>query len=146
MPLYPGVLAAGLRSGQYGIQRDQASGKTFTINCTGNPDQNGFISIQSFLPLPMTRWSVRTMTHYYHRSDGSPAVHYSVQPGRRNGDNAWFDFISNISEAGQSTSTSMTTKQGPSLRTGRTLESSVHSRRLQQRLIVVSSPEIHPDS
>jgi hypothetical protein len=35
--------------------------------------------------------------------------------GWRNGDNAWFDFISNILRPGSLTSTSMTVKQGLSL-------------------------------
>ena len=58
----PGFWQQGYGQGNTEYSVTEASGKTFTINCTGNPDQNGFISIQSFLPLPMTRWSVRTMT------------------------------------------------------------------------------------
>ena len=56
----PGFWQQGYGQGNTEYSVTEASGKTFTINCTGNPDQNGFY--QSFLPLPMTRWSVRTMT------------------------------------------------------------------------------------
>ena len=47
---------------QYGIQCDRSQREDVYHQLHRNPDQNGFISIQSFLPLPMTRWSVRTMT------------------------------------------------------------------------------------
>jgi hypothetical protein len=65
--------------------------------------------------------------------------------GWRNGDNAWFDFISISARPGSLTSTSMTAKRGLSLLTEERRESSAHSRRLvttDSR----SSPANHPDS
>ena len=56
----PGFWQQGYGQGNTEYSVTEASGKTFTINCTGTRMVS--ISIQSFLPLPMTRWSVRTMT------------------------------------------------------------------------------------
>jgi hypothetical protein len=50
MPLLPGFWQQGYGQGNTEYSVTEASGKTFTINCTGNPDQNGFYSIQFFLP------------------------------------------------------------------------------------------------
>ncbi|MCA7808992.1 hypothetical protein LE140_24110, partial [Escherichia coli] len=76
--------------------------KTFTINCTGNPDQNGFYQHSVFLTLADDKMVSS------HDDDTTITVVMDHQQyiipsslGWRNGDNAWFDFISNISEAGQ---------------------------------------------
>ena len=115
----PGFWQQGYGQGNTEYSVTEASGKTFTINCTGNPDQNGFYQHSVFLTLADDKMVSS------HDDDTTITVVMDHQQyiipsslGWRNGDNAWFDFISNISEA---TSTSMTTKQGPSLRTGRTL-------------------------
>ncbi|NEY47785.1 protein YkfB, partial [Escherichia coli] len=74
----------------------------FTINCTGNPDQNGFYQHSVFLTLADDKMVSS------HDDDTTITVVMDHQQyiipsslGWRNGDNAWFDFISNISEAGQ---------------------------------------------
>ena len=66
--------------------------------------------------------------------------------GWRNGDNARFDFISNISEAGQFDVYVNDHKAGTFTADRKNAEKVLSTRRLQQRLIVVSSPAIHPDS
>ena len=100
----------------------EASGKTFTINCTGNPDQNGFYQHSVFLTLADDKM---VSSHDDHTTITVVMDHqqYIIPSslGWRNGDNAWFDFISNISESGQFDVYVNDTKQGPSLRTGRTL-------------------------
>ncbi len=58
----PGFWQQGYGQGNTEYSVTEASGKTFTINCTGTRTRMVSISIQYFLPLPMTRWSVRTMT------------------------------------------------------------------------------------
>ena len=75
---------------------------TDTINCTGNPDQNGFYQHSVFLTLADDKMVSS------HDDDTTITVVMDHQQyiipsslGWRNGDNAWFDFISNISEAGQ---------------------------------------------
>ena len=79
-----------------------ASGKMFTINCTENPDQNGIYQQSVFLTLA----GDKTISSHDDSTDITVVMdhkQYAVPStlGWRNGDNAWFDFISNISEAGQ---------------------------------------------
>lgn len=78
------------------------SGKMFTINCTGNPDQNGFYQHSVFLTLTDNRM---VSSH----DDGTTVTvvmdhkQYAIPStlGWRNGDNAWYDFIMDIRKTGQ---------------------------------------------
>ena len=47
----PGFWQQGYGQGNTEYSVTEASGKTFTINCTGNPDQNGFYQHSVFLTL-----------------------------------------------------------------------------------------------
>ncbi|EME1983687.1 hypothetical protein AAAW29_004064, partial [Cronobacter sakazakii] len=74
----------------------------FTINCTGNPDQNGFYQHSVFLTLTDNRM---VSSH----DDGTTVTvvmdhkQYAIPStlGWRNGDNAWYDFIMDIRKTGQ---------------------------------------------
>ncbi|EFO0461695.1 hypothetical protein BvCmsOUNP037_01744 [Escherichia coli] len=97
----PGFWQQGYGQGNTEYSVTEASGKTFTINCTGNPDQNGFYQHSVFLTLADDKMVSS------HDDDTTITVVMDHQQyiipsslGWRNGDNAWFDFISNISEAG----------------------------------------------
>lgn len=98
----PGFWQQGYGQGNTEYSVTEASGKTFTINCTGNPDQNGFYQHSVFLTLADDKMVSS------HDDDTTITVVMDHQQyiipsslGWRNGDNAWFDFISNISEARQ---------------------------------------------
>ncbi|HAV8683249.1 TPA: hypothetical protein JLD50_004367 [Escherichia coli] len=98
----PGFWQQGYGQGNTEYSVTEASGKTFTINYTGNPDQNGFYQHSVFLTLADDKMVSS------HDDDTTITVVMDHQQyiipsslGWRNGDNAWFDFISNISEAGQ---------------------------------------------
>ena len=79
-----------------------ASGKMFTINCTENPDQNGFYQHSVFL----TQTDNRIVSSH---DDGTTVTvvmdhkQYAIPStlGWRNGDNAWYDFIMDIRKTGQ---------------------------------------------
>ena len=98
----PGFWQQGYGQGNTEYSVTDTSGRMFTINCTGNPDQNGFYQHSVFL----TQTDNRMVSSH---DDGTTVTvvmdhkQYAIPStlGWRNGDNAWFDFISNISEAGQ---------------------------------------------
>lgn len=118
----PGFWQQGYGQGNTEYSVTEASGKTFTINCTGNPDQNGFYQHSVFLTLADDKMVSShdddttitvVMDHQQYIIPSSLAGVTAITPGLTS---------SAISlRPGSSTSTSMTTKQGPSLRTGRTL-------------------------
>jgi hypothetical protein len=51
----PGLWQQGYGQGNTEYSVTDASGKMFTINCTGNPDQNGFYQHSVFLTLTDNR-------------------------------------------------------------------------------------------
>lgn len=118
----PGFWQQGYGQGNTEYSVTEASGKTFTINYTGNPDQNGFYQHSVFLTLADDKMVSShdddttitvVMDHQQYIIPSSLAGVTAITPGLTS---------SAISlRPGSSTSTSMTTKQGPSLRTGRTL-------------------------
>ena len=98
----PGLWQQGYGQGNTEYSVTEASGKTFTINCTGNPDQNGFYQHSAFLTLADNRM---VSSH----DDGTTVTvvmdhkQYAIPStlGWRNGDNAWYDFILDIRKTGQ---------------------------------------------
>ena len=96
----PGLWQQGYGQGNAEYSVTDASGKMFTINCTGNPDQNGINQHSVFLTLADNRM---VTSH----DDGTTITvvmnhqQYAIPSslGWRNGDNAWYDFISDISKA-----------------------------------------------
>lgn len=98
----PGLWQQGYGQGNAEYSVTNASGKMFTINCTGNPDQNGFYQHSVFLIQADNRM---VSSH----DDGTTITvvmnhQQYVIPSRlgwRNGDNAWYDFISDIRKARQ---------------------------------------------
>ncbi|MBC0192744.1 hypothetical protein FSJ37_019775, partial [Escherichia coli] len=50
----PGFWQQGYGQGNTEYSVTEASGKTFTINCTGNPDQNGFYQHSVFRKRKLT--------------------------------------------------------------------------------------------
>lgn len=98
----PGLWQQGYGQGNTEYSVTDASGKMFTINCTGNPDQNGFYQHSAFLTLANNRM---VSSH----DDGTTVTvvmnhqQYVIPSslGWRNGDNAWYDFISDIRKARQ---------------------------------------------
>lgn len=118
----PGFWQQGYGQGNTEYSVTEASGKTFTINCTGNPDQNGFYQHSVFLTLADDKTVSShdddttitvVMDHQQYIIPSSLAGVTAITPGLTS---------SAISlRPGSSTSTSMTTKQGASLRNGRTL-------------------------
>ncbi|KFC84146.1 hypothetical protein [Buttiauxella agrestis] len=98
----PGLWQQGYGQGNAEYSVTDASGKMFTINCTGNPDQNGFYQHSVFL----TQTDNRMVSSH---DDGTSITvvmnhqQYAIPSslGWRNGDNAWYDFIKDIRQAGQ---------------------------------------------
>jgi len=98
----PGLWQQGYGQGNAEYSVTDASGKMFTINCTGNPDQNGFYQHSVFL----TQTGNRMVSSH---DDGTTIMvvmnhqQYVIPSslGWRNGDNAWYDFISDIRKARQ---------------------------------------------
>ncbi|MGC1003560.1 hypothetical protein H0Z11_18120 [Pantoea agglomerans] len=98
----PGLWQQGYGQGNAEYSVTGASGKMFTINCTGNPDQNGFYQHSVFL----TQTDNRMVSSH---DDGTSITvvmnhqQYAIPSslGWRNGDNAWYDFIKDIRQAGQ---------------------------------------------
>ncbi|MDY9640045.1 protein YkfB, partial [Escherichia coli] len=98
----PGFWQQGYGQGNTEYSVTEASGKTFTINCTGNPDQNGFYQHSVFL----TQTDNRIVSSH---DDGTTVTvvmdhkQYAIPStlGWRNGDNAWYDFIMDIRKTGQ---------------------------------------------
>lgn len=98
----PGFWQQGYGQGNTEYSVTDTSGKMFTINCTGNPDQNGFYQHSVFLTLTDNRM---VSSH----DDGTTVTvvmdhkQYAIPStlGWRNGDNAWFDFIMDIRKTGQ---------------------------------------------
>ena len=98
----PGLWQQGYGQGNTEYSVTDASGKRFTINCTENPDQNGFYQHSAFLTLADNRMA---SSH----DDGTTVTvvmnhqQYVIPSslGWRNGDNAWYDFISDIRKARQ---------------------------------------------
>ncbi|RYA57283.1 hypothetical protein DD594_24170 [Enterobacter cloacae complex sp. 4DZ1-17B1] len=98
----PGFWQQGYGQGNTEYSVTEASGKTFTINCTGNPDQNGFYQHSVFLTLADDKMVSS------HDDDTTITVVMNHQQyiipsslGWRNGDNAWFSFIMDIRKAKQ---------------------------------------------
>ncbi|MCN5345803.1 protein YkfB [Escherichia coli] len=98
----PGFWQQGYGQGNTEYSVTEASGKTFTINCTGNPDQNGFYQHSVFLTLADDKMVSS------HDDDTTITVVMNHQQyiipsslGWRNGDNAWFSFIMDIRKARQ---------------------------------------------
>lgn len=58
----PGFWQQGYGQGNTEYSVTEASGRRLPSTAQGTRTRMVSISIQSFLPLPMTRWSVRTMT------------------------------------------------------------------------------------
>lgn len=98
----PGLWQQGYGQGNAEYSVTDARGKMFTINCTGNPDQNGFYQHSVFL----TQTDNRMVSSH---DDGTSITvvmnhqQYAIPSslGWRNGDNAWYDFIKDIRQAGQ---------------------------------------------
>ena len=98
----PGFWQQGYGQGNTEYSVTDTSGKMFTINCTGNPDQNGFYQHSVFLTLTDNRM---VSSH----DDGTTVTvvmdhkQYAIPStlGWRNGDNAWYDFIMDIRKTGQ---------------------------------------------
>lgn len=98
----PGFWQQGYGQGYTEYSVTEARGKTFTINCTGNPDQNGFYQHSVFLTLA----GDKTVSSHDDNTDITVVMdhkQYAVPStlGWRNGDNAWFDFIMDIRKTGQ---------------------------------------------
>ena len=98
----PGLWQQGYGQGNAEYSVTDASGKMFTINCTGNPDQNGIYQHSVFLILA----GDKTVSSH-DDSTGITVVmdhkQYAIPStlGWRNGDNAWFSFIMDIRKARQ---------------------------------------------
>ena len=98
----PGFWQQGYGQGNTEYSVTDTSGKMFTINCTGNPDQNGFYQHSVFL----TQTDNRIFSSH---DDGTTVTvvmdhkQYAIPStlGWRNGDNAWYDFIMDIRKTGQ---------------------------------------------
>lgn len=98
----PGFWQQGYGQGNTEYSVTDTSGKMFTINCTGNPDQNGFYQHSVFL----TQTDNRIFSSH---DDGTTVTvvmdhkQYAIPStlGWRNGDNAWFSFIMDIRKARQ---------------------------------------------
>lgn len=98
----PGLWQQGYGQGNAEYSVTDASGKMFTINCTGNPDQNGINQHSVFL----TQTDNRMVSSH---DDGTTITvvmnhqQYAIPSslGWRNGDNVWYDFISDIRKARQ---------------------------------------------
>ena len=98
----PGFWQQGYGQGNTEYSVTDTSGRMFTINCTGNPDQNGFYQHSVFLTLTDNRM---VSSH----DDGTTVTvvmdhkQYAIPStlGWRNGDNAWFSFIMDIRKARQ---------------------------------------------
>ncbi|WP_105604637.1 hypothetical protein [Cronobacter sakazakii] len=98
----PGFWQQGYGQGNTEYSVTDTSGKMFTINCTGNPDQNSFYQHSVFLTLTDNRM---VSSH----DDGTTVTvvmdhkQYAIPStlGWRNGDNAWYDFIMDIRKTGQ---------------------------------------------
>lgn len=98
----PGFWQQGYGQGNTEYSVTDTSGKMFTINCTGNPDQNGFYQHSVFL----TQTDNRMVSSH---DDGTTVTvvmghkQYAIPStlGWRNGDNAWYDFIMDIRKTGQ---------------------------------------------
>lgn len=98
----PGLWQQGYGQGNAEYSVTNASGKMFTINCTGNPDQNGFYQHSVFL----TQADNRMVSSHDDGTTITVVMNHQqyVIPSRlgwRNGDNAWYDFISDIRKARQ---------------------------------------------
>ncbi|EQB4815789.1 protein YkfB [Citrobacter cronae] len=98
----PGLWQQGYGQGNTEYSVTEASGKTFTINCTGNPDQNGFYQHSVFLTLDVDK----TVSSHDDSTDITVVMdhkQYAIPStlGWRNGDNAWYDFIMDIRKSGQ---------------------------------------------
>ncbi|EEZ1465465.1 protein YkfB [Escherichia coli] len=98
----PGLWQQGYGQGNTEYSVTDANGQTFTINCTGNPDQNGFYQHSVFLTLA----GDKTVSSHDDNTDITVVMdhkQYAVPStlGWRNGDNAWFDFIMDIRKTGQ---------------------------------------------
>lgn len=98
----PGFWQQGYGQGNTEYSVTDTSGKMFTINCTGNSDQNGFYQHSVFL----TQTDNRIVSSH---DDGTTVTvvmdhkQYAIPStlGWRNGDNAWYDFIMDIRKTGQ---------------------------------------------
>ncbi|TYR98220.1 hypothetical protein FYK57_20995 [Citrobacter freundii] len=98
----PGFWQQGYGQGNTEYSVTDTSGRMFTINCTGNPDQNGFYQHSVFL----TQTDNRMVSSH---DDGTTVTvvmdhkQYAIPStlGWRNGDNAWYDFIMDIRKTGQ---------------------------------------------
>ena len=98
----PGLWQQGYGQGNAEYSVTDASGKMFIINCTGNPDQNGFYQHSVFL----TQTDNRMVSSHDDSTTITVVMNHQqyVIPSRlgwRNGDNAWYDFISDIRKARQ---------------------------------------------
>ena len=98
----PGLWQQGYGQGNTEYSVTDTSGKMFTINCTGNPDQNGFYQHSVFL----TQTDNRMVSSHDDGTTITVVMNHQqyVIPSRlgwRNGDNAWYDFISDIRKARQ---------------------------------------------
>ncbi|HDR2359851.1 protein YkfB [Escherichia coli] len=98
----PGLWQQGYGQGNMEYSVTEASGKTFTINCTGNPDQNGFYQHSVFITLD----GDKTVSSHDDSTDITVVMdhkQYAIPStlGWRNGDNAWYDFIMDIRKTGQ---------------------------------------------
>ncbi|WP_172729038.1 protein YkfB [Kluyvera cryocrescens] len=98
----PGLWQQGYGQGNTEYSVTDASGKMFTINCTGNPDQNGFYQHSVFLTLAGDK-TVSSHDDGINITVVMDHQQYVIPSslGWRNGDNAWYNFISDISKAGQ---------------------------------------------
>ncbi len=116
----------------------EASGKTFTINCTGNPDQNGFYQHSVFRTLADDKMVSS------HDDDTTITVVMDHQQyiipsslGWRNGDNARLT-ISNYLEAGQFDVYVNDHKAGTFTANRKNTEKVLSTtRRLQQQLMII---------
>ncbi|HAT1578032.1 hypothetical protein [Citrobacter braakii] len=98
----PGLWQQGYGQGNTEYSVTEVSGKTFTINCTGNLDQNGFYQHSVFL----TFTGDKTVSSHDDGTNITVVMDHQqyVIPsslGWRNGDNAWYNFINDIRKARQ---------------------------------------------
>lgn len=97
-----GLWQQGYGQGNTEYSVTDTSGKMFTINCTGNPDQNGIYQHSVFLTLA----GDKTVSSHDDGTDITVVMNhqqYAIPSslGWRNGDNAWYGFIMDIRKASQ---------------------------------------------
>ncbi|MNS14448.1 hypothetical protein D3C72_460680 [compost metagenome] len=98
----PNLWGQGYGQGNAEYTITSEKGLEFTLNCTGNPDNNGIYQHSVIVTLPddsmvSSRDEGKDVTVVMNHQQ------YAIPSflGWRNGDNAWYDFIKDIRQAGQ---------------------------------------------